>query len=223
MPLAVGWMRFVRGYRVRDLARVRAEFDRIRGAGTAPLMVCANHLTLIDSFVVGWALRSPCGYLRDWNSFAWNTPERTNFAGKWWHEVLTYLSKCIPITRGGRREDTGAVLDRVTHGLANGEVALIFPEGGRSRSGRIDSENVAWGVGRMIGAVPGCRVLCVYSRGASQDTWSEFPAKGEVFDVKLACIEPKSDHRGARRSRDIAQQVVSRLSSMEEEYFDDRK
>jgi hypothetical protein len=47
--------------------------------------------------------------------------------------------------------------------------------------------------------------------------------KGDVMDVSFACIEPKSDLRGARRSRDIAQQVVRQLVRMEEEYFDARQ
>lgn len=224
IPLAIVYFRFVRGYRIRDLARVRADYARLRAESRRPLLVCANHLTLIDSFIVGWALRSPWGYLRDFDSFPWNTPERTNFAGTRLHSVLVYLAKCIPITRGGRREDTGAVLDRVAYLLERGEVALLFPEGGRSRTGRVEVDaGGAWGVGRVVGATADCRVLCVYLRGDAQATWSAFPAKGDVFSIALACIEPKSDERGARRSRDLAGQIVAKLAAMEREYLDDRQ
>ncbi|MEE3330430.1 MAG: lysophospholipid acyltransferase family protein [Myxococcota bacterium] len=223
VPLAMGYFRFVRRYRVADMDRVRADFDRIRSESQVPLLLCANHLTLIDSIILGWALRSAWGYVKDSDSLAWNTPERTNFAANWWHTALTYLAKCIPITRGGKREDTGAVLNRVAHLLSRGEVALIFPEGGRSRSGRVDAESAAWGVGRIVGAVPGCRVLCIYMRGDAQVTWSSLSAEGDRLTIELACIEPKSDHRGARRSRDLARQIVSKLASMEQEYFDGRK
>jgi 1-acyl-sn-glycerol-3-phosphate acyltransferase len=223
IPLAMGYFRFVRGYRFSDLEGVRGEFDRIRRESAAPLLLCANHLTLIDSIVIGWALRSAWGYTKDWDSFAWNTPERTNFAGNWMHVVLTYLAKCIPITRGGKREETGSVLNRVAYLLSRGEVALVYPEGGRSRSGRVDSESAAWGVGRIVGAVPGCRVVCIYMRGDAQETWSSLPAKGDTLSIALACIEPKSDSRGARKSRDLARQIVGKLASMEEEYFDGRK
>jgi len=41
--------------------------------------------------------------------------------------------------------------------------------------------------------------------------------------MSLACIEPKTDCRGARKSRDLARQIVSQLASMEQEYFDGRK
>jgi hypothetical protein len=223
VPLAVLYLRFVAGYEVRDAARVRSEFERVRSETRGPLMLCGNHLTLIDSILILWALRSPWKLISDWDSFAWNTPERTNFAGSPFHYVLTYLAKCIPITRGGRREDTGSVLNRVSHLLDRGELALIFPEGGRSRTGRVDADNAAWGVGRIIGALPQCRVLCIYLRGDAQKMWGSYPRQGDKLTVKLACIEPKSDYRGARRSRDLARQVTAQLAQMETEYFDGRQ
>jgi hypothetical protein len=222
VPLAAGYLRLVGNYRVHDLARVRAEFDRIRRETTGPLLLCGNHLTLVDSFLITCALRSTWKLLSDPDSFAWNTPEKTNFAGSPIHTVLIYLAKCIPITRGGRRQDTGSVLDRVVHLLGRGELALLFPEGGRSRTGRVDPDAAAWGVGRIVGALPGCRVLCIYLSGDAQQTWGSTPVRGERFSVELACIEPKSDQRGARRSRDLARQITAQLAKMEAEYFDGR-
>lgn len=131
--------------------------------------------------------------------------------------------KCISITRGGPREDIGVVLERVKYLLLNGETALLFPEAGRSRSGRVEEDAAAWGVGRVVGSVPGCRVLCVYLRGRKQETWSDFPARGDILDASLVCIEPKSDAKGVRRSRDLARQVTGQLVRMEEDYFDARK
>lgn len=223
VPLAAAVMRFVAGYRIADMAGVRAEFDRVRRETSGPLLVCGNHLTLIDSLLILWAIRSPWRLVTDPDSFTWNTPERTNFAGSPVHGVLTYLAKCIPITRGGKREDTGSVLNRVVHLLCRGELAMIFPEGGRSRTGRVDPESAAWGVGRIVGAVPHCRVLCIYMRGDAQETWSRFPRRGDTLRLRLATIEPKSDLRGARRSRDLALQITSQLAQMEAEYFDDRQ
>jgi 1-acyl-sn-glycerol-3-phosphate acyltransferase len=223
IPLAVIYMRHGRGYRIRDLARVRSEFDAARRGGGGPLLLCANHLTLVDSFLILWALQSPWKLIVDRDSFAWNTPERTNFAASPLHTVLTYLAKCIPITRGGQREAAGSVLNRVVYLLRRGELALIFPEGGRSRTGRVDPESGVWGVGRIIGAVPSCRVLCLYLRGDAQETWGSAPARGDTMSIEMVCIEPKSDLRGARRSRDLALQVTAQLALMEAEYFDGRQ
>jgi len=211
------------GYEIENVDELRERFRPIRADRSTPLLVCANHLTLIDSFLIAWALAPTWRYVVDFDSLPWNTPERTNFAGNWRASLLSYLAKCIPIVRGGRREDVGSVLDRIVYLLSRGELALLFPEGGRSRSGRVDVESAAWGVGRVVAALPGCRVLCLYMRGRSQKTWSAFPARGDRFRVELDCIEPKSDLRGLRRSRDLARQIVMRLAKMEEAYFDGRQ
>jgi hypothetical protein len=60
-------------------------------------------------------------------------------------------------------------------------------------------------------------------RGRHQETWGDYPTHGEVMDVSMACIEPKSDSRGVRRSRDIAQQIVRQLIRMEEDHFHARQ
>ncbi len=222
IPAAV-LMRFGYGYRIEGLSELRAQYRRIRGESSAPLLICANHLTLIDSFLVAWALAPPWRYATDFDALPWNTPEKSNFASNFRSWAMTYLAKCIPISRGGSREGTAGVIGRVSHLLGRGETALVFPEGGRSRSGRVQADSAAWGVGRIVAAVPRCRVLCVYLRGRSQQSFSDRPERGERFDVSLACIEPKSDFRGARSWRDLVNQVISQLSHMEREYFANRR
>jgi 1-acyl-sn-glycerol-3-phosphate acyltransferase len=216
-------MRLFFRYRIANVVELREQYRRIRAQSDAPMLICANHLTLVDSFVIGWALGSNAYWLRHPDELPWNTPEATNFGRTWIARSLIFLAKCIPITRGGAREDVGGVLERVKYLLGRGETALLFPEAGRSRSGRVEEAAAAWGVGRIVGATPGCRVLCVYSRGRQQVTWADFPAKGDTMDVQLACIEPKSDAKGVRRSRDIAQQIVRQIVRMEEDYFDARQ
>jgi hypothetical protein len=223
IPSSVFALRIYFRYRIANVASVRAKYREIRALSDAPLIICANHLTLIDSMLVAWALGSGTYWLRNPKEVPWNTPETTNFGRTWVSRAVIYIVKCIPITRGGVREEVGGVLTRVKYLLSVGETALIFPEAGRSRTGRIEEGSAAWGVGRIVGAVPGCRVLCVYLRGRKQATWSDYPAKGDIMDVSLACIEPKSDARGARRSRDIAQQITRQLARMEKDHFDDRQ
>ena len=219
IPIAPLILRYRYGYRLADAAATRRAFARIRAESSAPLLVCANHLTLIDSFLIAWALAPGWRYVVDFDALPWNTPEETNFARTTTARVLVYLAKCIPIRRGGSRENVAGVLDRIRYLLERGEIALLFPEGGRSRTGRVSTENAAWGVGRVVGAVEGCRVLCVYMRGDAQETWSDYPARGDRMRVSLSCIEPKSDARGARRARDLAWQIVAQLARMEEEHF----
>lgn len=217
VPLASVVLRFGFGYRIAAVRELRERYAAERRESDAPLLLCANHLTLIDSFLVAWALGTPGSYVRDFGALPWNTPERANFAASWWLRLGTYLMKCVPISRGGDRNEIAASLARVAYLLRSGDVTLIFPEGGRSRSGRVEIESAAYGVGRLVKAVPGCRVLCVYLRGRGQGTWSSFPRRGEVFDVSLASIEPKSDRAGLRGSLEIARQIVGQLARMEQE------
>lgn len=223
IPLAAALLRFGMRYRVENVQSLRREYQALRAGSDTPLLICANHLTLIDSIIITWALVSPWRLVFRFNSMPWNTPERANFAAKWWQRIGSYLAKCIPVTRGGRREEIAEVLQRVNYLLRRGEVAVIFPEGGRSRSGRVDIENYAWGTGRIAASVPGCHVLCVYLRGRKQEAWGETPIRGERFHMELACIQPKTDFRGPRAVRDISVQIITQLACMEERYFDARQ
>ena len=219
VPAAAWVLRFGFGYRIDDVVEARRTFTRLRSDSSGPLLICANHLTLIDSFLIAWALAPTWRYVVHYDSLPWNTPEETNFARTQLARLLVFLAKCIPIRRGGSRQDVAEVLDRVGYLLSRGETALLFPEGGRSRTGRICDEKAAWGVGRIVGAIEGCQVMCVYLRGEHQSTWSRYPARGDTLRVSLSLIEPKSDARGVRRSRDLTRQILSQLERMEESHF----
>lgn len=215
-------LRLVLGYRIENLGEVRRAYRGAWLRSDAPLLVCANHLTMIDSFLITWSLGSPAWFMWHFAAVPWNVPERVNFAATWWQRVLVYVLKCVPIQRGGRRTEVAGALTRLSYLLSRRDTALIFPEGGRSRSGRIAIESAATGVGRIIRSVPNCRVLCVYLRGRRQDAYSRIPARRDRFDVALAEIEPKSDGSGLRASRDLARQVTRKLHEMESEVLDGR-
>jgi hypothetical protein len=216
-------LRLVLGYRIENLAEVRRTYRNVWLRSDAPLLVCANHLTMIDSFLITWSLGSPVWFARHFSAVPWNVPERVNFAATRWQQALIYALKCVPIRRGGRRSEVAGVLTRLSYLLTRGDTALIFPEGGRSRAGRVEVESAATGVGRVIRSVPNCRVLCVYLRGRRQAGYSHIPERGDRFDIALAEIEPKSDGSGLRASRDLARQVVRKLHELEGEVLDDRQ
>lgn len=223
IPVFTGIMLFVMRWRLVGAERVRQEYARLRSESDAPVLVCANHLTMLDSFAIAWALGGLGTFLRHFNWLPWNTPEERNFASTRWRRVLVYLLKCVPVKRGSDRAEVAKTLEKVGFLLARGESVLIFPEGGRSRTGRVDREAAAYGVGRLVGSLPGCRVFCVYLRGRKQETWSVSPRSGDVFDVYSSVLEPKTDHQGLRGSVDIARQIVGRLAEMEARHFDGRQ
>jgi len=216
-------LRRVLGYQIEDLRGFRREYRRVCLTRDGPLMICANHLTMIDSLVIAWALGSPWWYLRHFKTLPWNVPERSIFAATRFMRLAIYVLKCLPVERGGNRLEVAEVLSRLTRAVSNHEVALIFPEAGRSRTGRVDPNSAASGVGRIYRSVPNCRVICVYLRGDHQDDYSDMPVRGERFRGSVSVIEPKTSYRGLRASRDIAFQIAQRLANMEQEYFDGRK
>ncbi|MDJ0785555.1 MAG: lysophospholipid acyltransferase family protein [Myxococcota bacterium] len=216
VTLCLIWMRS-RGWKLEGADETRELFRRLRRESSQPIMVCANHLTLVDSFLIAWALGDLGSFLRRPSSIPWNTPETRNFAHGFWQRALAWMARCLPVTRGGDRSDVAKTLARVGYVLERGDPVLMFPEGGRSRSGRVDPKSGAWGVGRLVRAVPDCRVLCLYLRGHSQQSWSSLPKRGERFHVSAVTLEPKSDRRGLRASVEVARQITRRLSEMEEQ------
>jgi 1-acyl-sn-glycerol-3-phosphate acyltransferase len=223
IPVSNLVLRYGLGYRVEKLQDFRREYRRVFHDRDGPVMICANHLTMIDSFVIACALGSPWWYFRHFRTLPWNVPERSIFAATRFMRALIYALKCFPIERGGDRLEVTEVLARLAHAVSNDEVVLIFPEAGRSRTGRVDPDSAASGVGRIYRSVPDCRVICVYLRGDHQEGHSDMPARGERFRGSISVLEPKTSHRGLRASRDVARQITDRLVAMEQEYFDDRK
>jgi hypothetical protein len=222
VPLTVALMRFGFGWRIVDCADARRRYREILAERGAPVLVCANHLTLVDSAVIAWALGSPWWYLRHFSALPWNVPERRNFASSFASRVLVYVMKCVPIVRGGDRRDVAAVLGRLSYLLLRGEAVLMFPEGGRSRSGRIEAESAAYGVGRVASLLPDCRVVCVYLRGERQDTFGDLPAHGERFHVQIEAIDPRSEYGGLRGSVEVSRRIVTRLAELERAHFAQR-
>jgi len=201
------------GFRFEGLAEARRSYARLR-AEPGPLLVCANHMTLVDSFLVAFALGHPAWLVAHFASLPWNVPEATIFARTPWLRAATWTLKCVTIVRG-HRDAVAATLARVAHLLARGEAVLVFPEGGRSRVGRVDVDARTFAVGRLLRTVPDCRVLCVHLRGEGQAAFSDFPRRGERFHVSLSTVEPKSERQGLRACVELSSQVLGELARLE--------
>ena len=97
---------------------------------------------------------------------------------------------------------------------------MIFPEGKRSRTGRVDKEGFSYGVGRFVKNVENCKVMCMYLRGDKQDSYSIIPAWGEKFSIQIEIFTPKpAEGSELRVQREYATQIIDRLAQMEENYF----
>ncbi len=211
-------MRYFRGYQIEDLSRLRKEFRTVTSEGT-PLLICANHLTFIDSALMIWAFGSNLWYFSNFRAFSWNLPAGDFFKKKFVYRVIAFLNKCIFIHRDGSKSHKDAVLGMCRYLLSRGELVSVFPEGRRSRSGRFDREKITFGVGKVLSTLPGCRVLCVYLRGDKQETYTDFPPKHSRFRVSLKVIHPVTGLRGRPAYFELATQIADTLQGMESDYF----
>ena len=208
------------GYRVRELSEMRKTARDLFKQHKGPWIICPNHLTMIDSVIVAYAIAPLYLYMLQYRLLPWNLPEQANFQSNIFLTIICYLAKCVPVHRGGDRGKMKATLDTCQYLLEKKEGLLIFPEGGRSRTGRVDTENFSYGVGRLIAHAPDCRVLCVYLRGDGQKAYSGIPKFGEHFTGKTETFIPDMENSGLKAQRSCARQIVERLARMEKECFD---
>ncbi|MCX5835764.1 MAG: lysophospholipid acyltransferase family protein [Deltaproteobacteria bacterium] len=212
------------GYRVRNLRKIRKDFACHFRNHEGPWIICANHLTMIDSMILTYVMMSLFRHFTQFRLIPWNLPERSNFQRNIILTVLCYLAKCIPINRGGDREEMKRTLDKCTSILAGKQFLQIFPEGGRSRTGRINTESFSYGVGRFVKDFENCRVMCIYLRGDGQHTYGFMPRFGEHLTVKIDVFQPQlTEQNGLKAQRYYAEQIIKHLACMEEDYFSSRR
>lgn len=211
------------GYRWENLKAFRAKIRSLLESRDGPVILCPNHLTMIDSLLLIWAMTPAWKAFTKPRLFPWNTPEKKNFAHNAVLRFFCYIGKCLPVVRQGPPKQTKAFLDKVKLLLAKGQSLMMFPEGTRSPSGRVDTQNFAYGIGKIIddlrqdGLKP--KVLCLYLRGRRQAGKSTVPPRGDRFFVDAEVVEPETSHRGLRAARDLATQIIHRLAEMEQQYF----
>lgn len=208
------------GYRVRNMSAVRRTVRSLMHRHAGPWLICANHLTMIDSVILSYAMIPTWRYMFRFRLLPWNIPEKMNFNRNIFVGLLCFLLKCIPVVRGGDRDGVKSAIGKCTYLLGRGENLMIFPEGTRTRSGRVNTDDFPYGTGRLFCSVPGCRVMCFYLRGDGQETYSTFPRHGETFTLAVEECRPETPSRGLRAHRDCSARIIECLARMETNYFE---
>jgi 1-acyl-sn-glycerol-3-phosphate acyltransferase len=216
VPLYFLFVRLM-GYRIRDLKQVRNEVRRMYREHEGPWIVCPNHLTMIDSIVLSYGMASLADHIIHFHRVPWNLPERKNFQRSILLAFLCYLSKCLPVDRGGSRQGLQRLLEKCFRVLEWGQSLMIFPEGGRSRTGRVKRENFSYGVGRFVEECGRSRVMLIYLRGDGQQTYGMIPRFGERFTMVAEFFDPgRENGSGLRVQRKYAQRIMERLAALED-------
>ena len=216
-------LKYFRGYRIDNLKAIRREFRNLWNEHQAPIIICANHLTFIDSALIIWGLASNFWYWRNYRAFTWNLPAGDVFKKKLPISLSLYLTKCIFLHRDGSSNHKHHVLNLCRSLLLKDQVVLIFPEGQRSRSGRFDEKRLRFGVGKIASSLKDCRVLCIYLRGDQQETFSNYPARGSRFTMKMRLLKPTSNQVSRKQmSVEMVAQIGAAIKNLENEYFAER-
>ncbi len=221
--IAILVMRGFLGYRWEDLRSVRHKISDLIGTERGPLLICPNHLTMIDSLLLIWAMTPFWKAIGQPRLFPWNTPEKTHFSHIAFLRFATYVGKCLPVVRQGPPAQTRILMAKLKQLLGWGQSLMIFPEGTRSVSGRLDTINFTYGVGKILhdlrqeGIRP--RVLLMYLRGKGQVAKSTIPRRRENFYLDATMIAPQTASNGLRATRDLSTQIIAGLAGLEVAYF----
>jgi len=215
---SVFFMRFIRKNTFINIESMRERYRDIT-KDKKPTLICSNHLTMFDSIYIHFALNNVIGYIKHFRLFSWNVPAVESFKNSFFISLLTFLGKCIPIDRTGSSEHHKLILNKLKYLLLNGETVTMFPEGGRSRTGKLDVENVRYGAGNILQELDSYQVACIYMRGLTQKTYTTLPEKGDQIYFSIETIEPRTEQKGIRGSRDISLQIINKLKEMEDEFF----
>ena len=116
------------GYSIRNIREVRRQSLALFKEHRGPWMICSNHLTMIDSVILAYALFPVHRCVFQYNLLPWNLPERANFQRNFLLTFLCYVNKCIPVSRGGDRDEMKLVLETCLHLLHRGQNLMIFPK-----------------------------------------------------------------------------------------------
>ncbi|MBI3554165.1 MAG: 1-acyl-sn-glycerol-3-phosphate acyltransferase [Elusimicrobia bacterium] len=214
------------GYRLEDLSAFRARLWEELGEFDGPLIWAANHLTLIDSFLIFWAV-TPWSKIGRSKRIPWSTPEYRNYyhLGGWLQKrlirALMYLCRCIPFLREGEDEASvrwrETVFQKCVQVLKEGGSVFVYPEAGRSRSGWLEPRRPKDFLGRLALEAPNAKFLCVYLRGEGQIATTVYPAQGERLRMTAELIPAVLP--GETAARQISQRLFDKLGALQQDWF----
>ncbi len=220
-PGCVFTMRVIRGNRLEGAEQVRQVYRAALASGR-PTFVCANHLTMVDSGFLHWALAPLPEYLMHYERLGWNVPAVEHFHSNPLLRLLLYLGKTVPINRSGDDAHRKQVMEKLRWLASHGEVVVLFPEGTRSRTGRIDPSTVTYGIGQLLKDLERPQVVCCYLRGRRQEGATGVPPWGDTVEIRAELLEPTTTETGLRATRDLSRQVIQKLKAMEDAWLAQR-
>ncbi|PRY48279.1 1-acyl-sn-glycerol-3-phosphate acyltransferase [Geodermatophilus tzadiensis] len=186
---------------------------RVRGRGNVPVegafIIASNHLSFIDSMVIPLSAPRRVHYLAKAEYFT------SPGVGGWLSRTLFGALGAMPVERETHRA-AQAALDTALGVLRQGEGFGIYPEGTRSRDGRLarGKTGVAW-----LALTAGCPVVPVAVRGTDriQPVGSRWP-RPHRFSVVFGEPLTFPDHAGkagnGRARREVTDRIMEAIADL---------
>jgi 1-acyl-sn-glycerol-3-phosphate acyltransferase/phosphopantetheinyl transferase (holo-ACP synthase) len=220
--------RFYFRYRLQDAERFRRELWEKLDQHNGPLIWAGNHLTLIDSFLIYWAI-TPWSRVGPAKRIPWSTPEYRNYyhLGGWLRQrlirKLMYLCRCIPFLRGGEDEASvrwrELVFERLILILKEGGTVFVYPEAGRSRSGWFEPHRPKDFLGKLALEAPDAKFLCVYLRSDEQICTTVYPPKGATLRARADLVPAVVE--GETTARQVSQRLFDTIAALQQDWWED--
>jgi len=182
----------------RLVFRLRAEgIGNVPGSG--PLILAPNHFSAMDHWFVGILLARPVRFMA----------KSQLFKGRLLEFILLHAG-AFPVRRGHQDEEAITTARRI---LNRGGVLVIYPEGGRSRSGQIGT-SARRGVGRL-GLESGAPIVPVAVMGSERArNWRrlQFPAVTVRYGSLMRL--PTQAEPSRERQQEVADRVLAAIREL---------
>jgi 1-acyl-sn-glycerol-3-phosphate acyltransferase len=176
---------------------------------TGPVMLASNHLSFIDSIAIPLVAPRRVGYLA--KAEYW---QGSGVSG-WLQRSLFTALGALPVERGTHRA-AQAALDTALGVLRSGGAFGIYPEGTRSRDGRLarGKTGVAW-----LALTADCPVVPVAVKGTDriQPVGASWPRPHRVeitFGEPLAFPELAGQAGKGRPRREVTDQIMEAIAKL---------
>ena len=165
---------------------------------SGPLILAPNHFSQMDHFFVGLYLRRKVRFMAKSQMFG--------------PPVLTYIYKhggVFPVRRGHHDEES---IETALTILGQGEMLLVYAEGGRSRSGKL--KEVKPGIGR-IALESGAAVVPVAIQGSERvRRWKRFRFPKVTVQFGEPLSFPTEEAPGRERQLEVAERIFAPVREM---------